>query len=973
MEQTKEKVKIPYWDNFKGILIILVVFTHCLFDFQSIPLIRIVTRAIYLFHMPAFIFTTGYLSKSKKSKSAESHFRLLTLFFIFSLVMMAGNYLVNASPFRFLTPYNSLWYLLAVIVWRFTAEKLSTVKGIVVWSVIISLAVGMFPDVDNMLAAARIFAFYPFFIIGYKFPTEKFNSFIEKRRVWHCLLGWLILLVSAVITLGAAAKLNYSTNDLLMNSYESAGDLIRRIIILVISTLVIVGMFLAMPNRKFPLITTAGGFSLWIYLFHRFPTLFIVKFLESRSTMIVGLVCAALTLILVVLFGNKYIAKFMNAFTDKLCAVIFLNKKGKYSKPIKVTVCLLIAVVFIAAPFANSLVTVEDILRFGKQPNSASQDIIYSQLSADQSEKISDDVKLLFAGDLILLEDQVKNGYDGENYDFSEVFRYAKEYISDADLAIGVFEGPTAGVDAGYSTSNYGDYKTLALNFPDEFARDVKNAGFDFVTTANNHLLDKDVAGAMRTLDVLDKYGLDHIGSYRNAEEKQQIKIIEVDGIKIAFLAYTYGTNGHKTEELLAGDLSYISSFIVSPDSNEFENVKKSVEQDFKKAKEENPDLIIVMPHMGTQFLNEPDIYQKTWNEIFLNLGADIILSDHTHSVQPVEVINCQDETKIIVNCPGNFANIYREHNGDASAMVEIYIDKTTKKLDAAAVIPMWTQSAISGNYRAIPIYSILNNEELLSQLSTDDLERVKEVQNHITEVMIGYKVPANGAQARYFMTEEGYQASKAQPMELPEAVLESEFYALLTEADSVCFVGDSITEGTKNGGFGWYNPIQDYLKDYSSTSKGGGTVKTILPKVESGYSLYVVAIGTNDVRYRDESICAMTSEEYIFEIDRFVKRIRSDSPEAEIAFIAPWCALENDRISALPAKKRDEMLLEYSNALKNYCEENGLWYSNPNEDISHVMEFEIQSKYLVDHIHPNRYKGIELYCRLTLENMGKN
>ncbi len=367
MENTLKKTKIPYWDNFKGILIILVVFTHCLFDYQSIPLIGIVTRAIYLFHMPVFIFTTGYLSKSRNSRSAESHFRLLTLLLLFTPVMMAGNYLVNASPLRFLTPYNSLWYLLAVIAWRFTAEKLSAVKGIVLWSVIISLAVGMFPDVDNMLAAARIFAFYPFFIVGYKFPKESFSSFIEKRRVWHCLLGWLILLVAAVIALGAAAKLSYSTNDLLMNSYESAGDLVRRVIMLVISALVIVGMFLAMPNRKFPIITTAGSFSLWIYLFHRFPTLFIVKFLHSRSTMIVGLVCAALTLILVVLFGNKYIAKLMNALTDKLCGVFFHNDNGRYSKLIKVTVCVLIVAIFIAAPFVNSIITVDGIVNFFKQ------------------------------------------------------------------------------------------------------------------------------------------------------------------------------------------------------------------------------------------------------------------------------------------------------------------------------------------------------------------------------------------------------------------------------------------------------------------------------------------------------------------------------------------------------------------------------------------------------------------------------
>ena len=102
----------------------------------------------------------------------------------------------------------------------------------------------------------------------------------------------------------------------------------------------------------------------------------------------------------------------------------------------------------------------------------------------------------MFAGDLILLEDQVKLGYKDGHYDYSEVFEPAKKYITESDFAIGVFEGPMAGEAVGYSSSNYDDGKELYLNFPDEFGYAVKNAGFDLVTTANNHLMDRGEAGA---------------------------------------------------------------------------------------------------------------------------------------------------------------------------------------------------------------------------------------------------------------------------------------------------------------------------------------------------------------------------------------------------------------------------------------------------------------------------------------------
>ena len=258
-------------------------------------------------------------------------------------------------------------------------------------------------------------------------------------------------------------------------------------------------------------------------------------------------------------------------------------------------------------------------------------------LTAKETQNLNNAFRILFCGDLILLEDQVKRAWKGKEYDFDEMFEYTMKYIQPADLAIGVFEGPLGGSEAGYSTSNYGDGKSLALSFPDEFAEAVKRAGFDLVTTANNHLLDKGIDGTLRTLEILDKINLPHTGSYRNIQEKEagKIRLIEKDGLNFAILSYTYGTNAYSEEDLLySEDVNFMTSLLVSPASKNFEKVKESIRQDFERAKGLKPDFIVVLPHMGSQFLKKPDFYQRTWVKLFKDFGADIILSDHTHSVQ---------------------------------------------------------------------------------------------------------------------------------------------------------------------------------------------------------------------------------------------------------------------------------------------------------------------------------------------------
>lgn len=959
-------------DNFKGILIILVVFAHILYGITDSHLISDIVTIIYFFHMPAFVFITGFLSKSTHSRDFSSLIKLLSLYFIFNTLMF---FLMPDGNNNFLTtPLYSNWYLLAVIAWRLIAERLSKIKGIIAITTAVALAIGFFTDVTNVFAISRIIAFLPFFMCGYIFDKEKFTSFYTNRKPVDFFKGGALLLISLLIIFLYNSAYSVSSDELLMFSYQNIGQIINRGAIFMFSGFIIISMVFLIPNKRILLISNAGKYSLAVFLFHRYPTLIASRILNGHSDLIVIIASVVITILIALIFGNKYtelIIEKISALLSRLITTGFGSTKIK-SELITRASAIAVSAVLLFVPFLYKLsdsFQSEDAMTDSTETEAVSNDKIYKRVSDQQQNSFDDSFTILFSGDLILLEDQVKNARQEDgSYSFDDVFEYTKPYISDADMAIGVFEGPMVGSSSGYSTSNYDDGKTLALNFPDEFAYAVKNAGFDLVTTANNHLLDKGLPGALRTMDVLNKADIDFTGSYRDAEDKRsnRIKLIESDGIKIAVISYTYGSNGYTEENFLDdGQFSFLTSVLVSPDSVNFDSVKYAVSEDFKYAKSLSPDLIIALPHMGEQFLDAPDDYQKAWTNIFFDEGADIVFNDHTHSVQPVEY----NDGKILVNCPGNFVNGYREHNGDCAAMIEVYIDRTTKSPIGAGIIPMWIQSPLSMNYRALPIYSIKNDDELRKQISTDDYKRVKEVWNHITSVMIGEPIPFDMISKKCYITDGGYLAPPVKPLELTPEIENSVLYKKLISAQSVCFVGDSITHGTKNGGYGWFEPLNNYLNSYSVCAEGGATTKTILNMVNADSELYVVAIGTNDVRYRDESICSMTSEEYITQIDSFVKRIRSANSDAEFAFVAPWTALETDPYSACSITERDRLLSEYSKTLADYCTQNNFIFCNPTNALNSVFSLEIQSDYLVDHIHPNCTAGIELYCREVLLN----
>ncbi len=987
-----------YWDNMKGGLILLVVFAHCLYQRQGSPKVNLLVDSIYTFHIAAFAFISGYFGRKEDSRSFPAVIRMLFAYFMFSGVLG----LIFGTDALFLPDY-SCWYLLALVVWRVTAHRLARFKRILPVLFAVALFIGFYPALDNTLVLPQMIAFYPMYMAGYQYSSEKVGEHISagngagshaaklpaSRNVMKRLaLGVIAIVAAAAIGFGIS-RICYLTDDtLLMYSYPNPIYLLARLGLYMIAALAIFAMRNLCPDRNLPFLTAFGRNSLVIYLFHR-PFTVLFDSLFGFGGMILAAGALGCSILICVVFGNDYIGAVVNRYLDAGARIFTGLSEGKKTVMDKLA---RLSALGLALCFVG-LIVVENYDEFklrelpretetltestegaGDTESAANAENtapVLSDVGGEQSE-FEGAMRITFAGDLLCLEDQVKRAYTGKGYDFDDVFEYAKPYIESADWAIGVFEGPMAGGAMGYSAGNSNDGKELVLNFPDEFALSVQNAGFDLVTTANEHLLDKGIEGAARTLDVLDEIGLEHTGSYRSRAEKESshVRLVEKNGIRFAVLSYTYGSCFYDTGELAEGSLSYVTSVISGTEGELFERLKASVKADFDRAKEYNPDFIVVLPHIGTEFSGEVNEEQTVWFELFKEYGADIILGAHSRVIQPVSIEDYNGRKVFVAYCPGNFASVYRENQGDAGALIDVFIDVDAKEIVGGGVVPLYTQSPVDGNYRALPLYEIQNNETLRGQLSTDDYQRANVAHSVITGVTIGRYLDITSVCKRFLFDENGYRRTKNTGLVMTETMRNAPFFTALSQAESVCFVGDSVTAGNINGGWPWFEPIEEYLTaDVSNYSKSGSTVSYFTERSDEipVAELYVIALGTNDVRFRDESFCAMTSKLYVDEISLLRSQLCDKNASAQFIFIAPWYSIDGDKRCPMTFGEKTALNEEYCDALEEFCKKSGDMYINPNPFIKQRLSVAPTTDYLLDHIHPNAGRGIVMYSEAVL------
>ena len=313
-------------------------------------------------------------------------------------------------------------------------------------------------------------------------------------------------------------------------------------------------------------------------------------------------------------------------------------------------------------------------------------------------------ISLVAIGDIMCHNSQFKDAYKEGTYDFSYVFTDIKTYIENADIAIGNLETTFAGSKKGYS--GYPQFNT-----PETLAYNLKDIGIDVLTTTNNHCLDSGYNGIESTIDFLDQAEIAHTGTFKSPEDQNTILFKEVNGIKIAFLAYTYGTNGipiPKGKEYCVNLIN--KEFILSQ---------------LDLAKKGNPDIICVSMHWGVEYQRHPNDEQLDLTDFLFNNGVDIILGSHPHVLQPFEKreITLEDGTKkdgFVIYSLGNFMAAQNKENTRNSIILNLgitkHVDTNKITIDDISYVPIYMYS-----YPTYNNYKILDINNTLSQYNNGE------------------------------------------------------------------------------------------------------------------------------------------------------------------------------------------------------------------------------------------------------------
>src|SRR5574344_1318827 len=308
------------------------------------------------------------------------------------------------------------------------------------------------------------------------------------------------------------------------------------------------------------------------------------------------------------------------------------NRKRRISK-VKVLRLLLIIIAIIAAiAFFNNKVKESKNTKSSDGNNQKIEETVIPE------DKVATIVSI---GDTLVHSQNFKDAYDSstDTYDFSSFFKDVSHYFEGRTVGVCNLETTMAGADRGYS-----GYPTF--NSPDHLATDLKELGIDIATTANNHALDMGYSGLVHHLGVVDAAGIQHTGSARSTEEQGKILFKDLNGIKTAFLAYTYGTNG-----------------IPLPTGKEY--CVNRIDKDFMKsqidqAKVEGAELICVSMHWGDEYKIKENSEQDDLAEFLIKNDVKVILGCHPHVLEPMQMktVKMSDGTTksaYVIYSMGNF------------------------------------------------------------------------------------------------------------------------------------------------------------------------------------------------------------------------------------------------------------------------------------------------------------------------------
>jgi poly-gamma-glutamate synthesis protein (capsule biosynthesis protein) len=255
-------------------------------------------------------------------------------------------------------------------------------------------------------------------------------------------------------------------------------------------------------------------------------------------------------------------------------------------------------------------------------------------------------------------------------------------------LVIGNFEGTLGGEKHGYS-----GYP--AFSAPDELADELKNIGFNVLLLANNHVYDKGISGLKRTIEELDSRGFFVTGAWGDpsGSEDNAPLIIEVKGIKIGILNYSYGSNYSISEKIRAEThLNLIDD--------------SSIIKDINYLQDNEADFLVASFHWGNEYQPAPSKRQRELADMCFKKGVDIVIGTHPHILQPIEVFESNGKIKMAAFSLGNFISFQRTTPRERSVILAVNIREADGRVAIRdiSLAPIYVSVKNSGKDRVVQV-----------------------------------------------------------------------------------------------------------------------------------------------------------------------------------------------------------------------------------------------------------------------------
>lgn len=302
----------------------------------------------------------------------------------------------------------------------------------------------------------------------------------------------------------------------------------------------------------------------------------------------------------------------------------------------------------------------------------------HNNISSDSKVNVDDNnhstsISLIMAGDN-LINDKLYNAAkkDDGSYDFKSMYSYIKDIVKNYDLAYYNQETILGGSEIGVSSYP-------AFNSPYEVGDATIDTGFNLVSLATNHTLDRGEKAIINSLNYWNnKSNVLTSGSYLSNNDRNKVNIKEVNNITYTMLNYTYGTNGIKVPEGKEYLVNIWPCTGNNPDNDtKYQEYKEVVKEDILRVRDK-VDLLIVAMHFGVEYTHVPTKYQIDMAEFLSSLGVDIIIGTHPHVIMPITYIN---DTLVIYSL-GNFLSA-QDTNNDYNTTVGLLSSiKITKNID---------------------------------------------------------------------------------------------------------------------------------------------------------------------------------------------------------------------------------------------------------------------------------------------------